>query len=353
MPRIASTLKLGYFPLAENEARRIRRFLQFTGAATVLDPCAGTGAALGIIAGEADLWLYGIELDAYRAVEAKKVLHEVVHGSAFETHAAAESVSLLFLNAPYQHEVGEGKNERMERVFLEHTFRWLKPSGVLVMVVPQNRLTDCRGVLTLQFRDKAFYRLTEPEAAAYRQVVVFGNRRSRQEREKLTDFAVQPANSKLHALTRDYEKIPGLPDVPDRTFTVPTSAPTKLEYRGLPLDLLEDLLASSPAWLQAQRITHAPKTDLSGRPLTFLHPGHVGILCTASALNGAFGRGEDLHLAFWESVKVVDKIEEEGDAPGAIVIRERERFSQRLTLLYTDGRFALLSEAPIESRIIQ
>jgi hypothetical protein len=27
-----------------------------------------------------------------------------------------------------------------------------------------------------------------------------------------------------------------------------------------------------------------------------------------------------------------------------MVIRERERFSQRLTLLYKDGRFALLSE---------
>ena len=41
---------------------------------------------------------------------------------------------------------------------------------------------------------------------------------------------------------------------------------------------------------------------------------------------------------------MVDKVEEEGGSPGAMVIRERERFSQRLTLLYGDGRFALLSE---------
>jgi len=69
-----------------------------------------------------------------------------------------------------------------------------------------------------------------------------------------------------------------------------------------------------------------------------------GLLCTSSLLNGCFGREKDLHLSFWESVKVVDKVEEEGGSPGAMVIRERERFSQRLTLLYGDGRFALLSE---------
>ena len=39
--------KLGYFPLALAEAERIRRFLMFSGEDTsVLDPCAGTGAAL-------------------------------------------------------------------------------------------------------------------------------------------------------------------------------------------------------------------------------------------------------------------------------------------------------------------
>jgi hypothetical protein len=61
-------------------------------------------------------------------------------------------------------------------------------------------------------------------------------------------------------------------------------------------------------------------------------------------MNGCFGEGKDRHVAYWESVKVVDKREEEED--GATVIHERERFSQRLTLLYADGRMALLSEKP-------
>jgi hypothetical protein len=68
-------------------------------------------------------------------------------------------------------------------------------------------------------------------------------------------------------------------------------------------------------------------------------------LCTSGLLNGMFGDGRDLHVANWESVKVVDRIEE-GEDGGNTVIREKERFSQRLTLLYADGRIALLSEKP-------
>jgi hypothetical protein len=64
-------------------------------------------------------------------------------------------------------------------------------------------------------------------------------------------------------------------------------------------------------------------------------------------LNGVFGSGAERHVAHWEAIKVVDKTEEEGD-DGETVIREKERFSQRLTLLFTDGRIELLSEKPRE-----
>jgi len=75
-----------------------------------------------------------------------------------------------------------------------------------------------------------------------------------------------------------------------------------------------------------------------------LHKGHVGLLCTSGLLNGVFGEGKERHVANWESVKVVDKTEEESEDGRSTVIREKERFSQRLTLLYADGRIALLSE---------
>lgn len=56
------------------------------------------------------------------------------------------------------------------------------------------------------------------------------------------------------------------------------------------------------------------------------------------AVEWSVGSGPERHVAYWESVKVVDRIEENGKDENTTVVRERERFSQRLTLLYGDGR---------------
>ena len=151
--RKQAKMKLGHYPLVLVEAKRIRNYLQFPNEpASILDPCAGTGAALCALSDGASARRYGIELDAYRAEEARKVLDDVIQGSAFDTHAPVESFSLLYLNPPYDFEIGEGRNQRMERLFLEHVGRWVRPGGVLVMVTPHDRVYDCRAVLTLQFK---------------------------------------------------------------------------------------------------------------------------------------------------------------------------------------------------------
>jgi len=341
--RLEGRMRLGYYPLDKREAQRIRLFLQFPDEpASVLDPCAGTGAALVAITADSCSKLYGVELDSHRALEARTTVGEVIQGDAFETKAPVESFSLLYLNPPYDFEVGEGKNQRMEKLFLEQFFRLLKTGGALVLVIPFDRIYECRNILSPHFKDKAIYRLTEPQAERYKQAVVFGVRRSAAEKNRLNDQAVNQANWKLAELTRKYDDIPPLPDEADRVYSVPQSGPVRIEYRGLPLDLVEDL-----AWLQAQRVTHAQRKQFFGRPLTPLHAGHVGLCAVSGLLNGVFGSGAERHVAHWEAIKVVDKTEEEGD-DGETVIREKERFSQRLTLLFTDGRIELLSEKPRE-----
>ena len=51
----------------------------------------------------------------------------------------------------------------MEQLFTEHTYRWLKPGGVLVLVIPGERSGTCAEILAVHFREKAIYR------AAWRQ----------------------------------------------------------------------------------------------------------------------------------------------------------------------------------------
>ena len=342
--RSIGRLKLGYFPLSLTEADRIRHFLVFSNeGASVVDPCAGTGEAIVRLTSESKAQLFAVELDAFRAEAARKTVDHLIHGNCFDVHCVVESFSLLFLNPPYDHEISENRNARMERLFLEHTYRWLKPTGVLVLVIPGNRLCDCAEILAVHFRDKAIFRLSEPEAVRYNQIVVLGARRTRKEREQLKDWDVERAKTKLLALSRDYCNLPVLPDVADRQFAVPPSKPAQLVHRGLPLDLLEDLLPGSAAYKQAGRILFAPEVRATGRPLTPLHGGHVGLLTTSGLLNGVFGEGPDLHVARWESVKITDRFEETGD-DNATIIRERERFTQCLTLVYADGTTAMLEE---------
>ena len=339
--RLAGRQRLGFYPLPLAEASRIRGFLEFSEkTCAAIDPCIGEGKAFTQITEGAHAHRYGIELDAERAEQARSVAGEVIHGNCFDVQCPVESFSLVYLNPPYDFEVGEEKSERMERLFLEHVFRWLKPGGVLILVVPGTRLGECGAVLSVHFRDARVYRLTEPECVQYKQVVLFGVRRTRHDRDRLQDNDITRARMWYASLTREMEKTPPLPGTSDRVYTVPPGEPVRMVYRGLPLDEIEDLLPRSSAYRQAAPILLAREMDINGRPLTPLHGGHVGLLCTAGMLNGIFGEGETRHIAHWQSVKLVDKTEEEED--GKTVIRERERFSNELTLVFARGEVAVL-----------
>ncbi|HLG96668.1 MAG TPA: DUF6094 domain-containing protein [Bryobacteraceae bacterium] len=345
LARLESRLKLGYFPLNLAEAVRIRSRLRFPkeACATALDPCAGTGQALAALTEGASVLRYGIELDSFRAEEAKAMLDHVVQGNCFDVHCAVESYGLVFLNPPYDFECSEGHNERTERLFLEHCFRWLQPGGVLVMVIPGQRVSTCSQVLAAHFREILIYRLTETDSERYQQVVVFGIRRTRQERDRLKDIEVSREKGRLCQLASKYEDLPSLKSETERAYAVPPGKTAQLVYRGLPLDAVEDVLPRSAAYRQAGRILFAPRTSVTGRPLTPLHAGHVAILAVSGCLDGLFGQGEDRHLACWSTDKTTDKFGETDDQ-GVTTIRERERFTQTLTLLYADGRAAILRE---------
>jgi len=339
--RFAGRVRLGFYPLPIEEARRIRGFLRFPNElVSALDPCIGNGCALAEIGQDAQAVRYGIELEANRAKVAANVADEVIHGNCFDVQVAVESFSLLYMNPPYDCEIGADQSQRMEKLFLEHTYRWLKRGGVLVFVIPSRYICDCAPLLAQQFRDLQVYRLREPECVKYKQAVLFGVRRTRQERERQQDADIARTRSQLEKLSLDWERLEPMPMVAERQYSIPCGAPVRMTYRGLPLDQIEDLLTRSSAYRQAAAILFAPEMNVLGRPLTPLHGGHVGILCTAGLLNGVFGEGEDRHIAHWQSVKVVDKSEEDED--GTMIIREKERFSNELTLVFGNGRTATL-----------
>jgi hypothetical protein len=341
--RFQGKSRLGFFPLPLSEAQRIRRFLWFPDAAprSAMDACVGDGVAFEAIISGADVLRYGIELDAYRAEQARQQIPNIVQGNALEVQCAVECFGLLYLNPPYDWNLGPADSRRTEPTFLSHTYRWLKPGGVLVFVIPGERLVECSHILGTHFRDVRVYRLEATECVRYKQVVLLGVRRNRRERERLQDAVITRARLHYASLARSATQIPVLPSEPEARYNVPVSGPAQLVYRGLPLDEIEDLLPQSVTYRQAGRILFAEPVSATGRPLTPLHAGHVGLLACSGLLNGIFGSGDQRHIACWQAVKVVDKSEEE-DEEGVITVREKERFSNELTVIFSTGQVAIL-----------
>jgi hypothetical protein len=220
-------------------------------------------------------------------------------------------------------------------------YRWLKAGGVLVLVVTAQRVCECGEILASRFKETRIFRLTDPESVRYRQVVVLATRRSRREREQLRDDDIIARRAQFANIGRNYERLATLGDASMPLYRVPESGPPKLEYRGLPLDEIEDLIPRSSAYRQAARILFPSPATFKGRPLTPLHSGHVALCAVSGMLNGVFGSGKDRHVAAWQAVKVLDR-SEQVEENGTIVQRERERFTNELTLVFESGETAVL-----------
>ena len=129
-----------------------------------------------------------------------------------------------------------------------------------------------------------------------------------------------------------------------RQNVIPSSLPATIHYAGLPLDQIEGAIERSVAMQNARGVLVRKQQKMSGRPVTPLHKGHVGLLACSGMLNGFFGEGDDRHIAHWRAVKHVDEFNEEGEELGETIIRRRERFSHELTLAFVNGRILELKE---------
>jgi SAM-dependent methyltransferase len=208
-----------YYPTPPRVAAAIARHLTpenggLRGAWTVraLDPCAGTGEALALIARALGAETFGIELHDERARAAGEQLDRVLHTSAFSTRLAHGAFSLLFANPPYDVDT---EQRRLEHAFLTKLSRTLYTGGVLVYIVPQRRLGISARYLASHYRDIRIYRFPDPEFKAFGQIVLFARKKA----QGAADPALQ---ARVDAWSEGEQ--PPLPDEPDAAARVPVPA---------------------------------------------------------------------------------------------------------------------------------
>ena len=227
--RAHGKLKLGFYPLPSAEAKRLKNCLVFPPSYSALDPCVGDGVAFTALLEGSGARKYGIELDSYRAEQARNLGIDTVQADTLDVRCPAESLSLLYLNPPYDWEAGQTNNKRLEAVFLEHTYRWLKAEGVLVLVIPQSRVKPCARLLADHFKAHRILRLSEPECRQYNQVAILAVRRTRKER--LADSELLESERCLEQASLEKE-IERLADSTAAAYQVPESAPVSAHSCG-------------------------------------------------------------------------------------------------------------------------
>lgn len=350
MARPESRLKLGYFPLPDSEAHKIGKLLSFPNGVktTALDPCAGTGTALLAITAEADdCALYGVELDSTRARACAATGIETIHAD-FSDVTGMGTMSLVYCNPPYDLDSATDEvKRRQEGVFLQNVTEWLAPGGLLVFVVPYYTLRDCAQRFATAYERVQIFRLTDPQAAMYRQVVVFAVRR------KITHNPDYRINTQLREASSHTATIQTLDEAIDEgiaPYPVRRAVPVTVRSTGMPTDVIEDLLPLNQAYTVVSQFLLPPDDLEIKRPPTPLHAGHVGLLCSAGMLNGIFGEGDNRHSARWRTTKYTAHLPQTDEEKEDGITRQMERFTTEVCLLYANGEFATLGAKPPDEK---
>lgn len=352
MPRPQSLASAGHFPTPPKVAAALAEILASVdhdhyedgyyadqGWYRLLDPCCADGAALQTLALRMDeeyylpLATYGIELHYERAQAATENLQEVLAADLFAAAVAADAFSLLFLNPPYDFNQEGG---RAENAFLEKATPALIPQGLLLFIIPQNRLTSCQDFLANWYQDLDCRSFPDPEYARFQQVVVFGRRKT----EPFPDPAAAARIQSWQA-TRP----PPLP--PPEAFPNPAglALPSAELYPGpegailftdnvslLPLALAE-AAAGGGSWQRpaAQALFAAPQ-ELRVTPLMPARRGQMALMAAAGLLNNLTLEDEDSRVIIKGRTTKTHELAEDGPASQ----KWQDRLTTTLTVLNLD-----------------
>ncbi len=336
--RIHGRIKMGHYPTPPRVVELIRTYFSFPpGQFSSLDPCCGEGDALaGLCAGTSAI-TYGVELDHQRAEESKTRLLQVLRCGIEETRIQHRSCSLLLLNPPYDEltleEDANTKTERQERAFLRMTLSYLIPGGVLVYIIPHNRLDkSIARLLASRFGHIHVLRFPDPEYADFKQIVVFGVK-------KASNTLDEQEALRLHRIPK--MELSSLSDKAEMVCPVPVSGPLTL-FRSILIDP-EDLkkhMAQSALWKRFAALTTTSELRIPRPPLP-LHSGHLGLLLAAGKLDGIMGTGEDSHLVKGSVRKITTVLQE---VKGEVLEeRELDRYVVSIKILNQHGEIRELT----------
>ena len=324
--RLAALAKGGYYPTPERVVDLIADLIHTpTGhyyrdreTLRILDPCCGAGDALQRLAERLDrpnaipIETYGVELHRDRAEEAEKRLNRTLASDMFATSIANGAFGLALVNPPYD---WDSEDKRVEHAFLTHCTRYLAESGLLVFIVPRQRLSYSARYLSTHYGRMRCWSFPVPERELFDQVVLMGYRKADPVPDAAAESMVMEWALGEPEPLRSYpypEYTPATSPSGDILFTTRTVDPVAAAAEARRSGLWASTEITDSLW---------PARDNRTRPLMPLRRGHMAMLVAAGFLDNLVLESEGRRiLVKGKTSKEMVMVE---DTPEKEVYRER------------------------------
>ena len=303
--RLAAQAKGGFYPTPERVIDLLAELIHTPsghynrGRETlrILDPCCGAGEALAQLAermvapNAIPIETYGVELHRDRAEEAERRLSRALASDLFATSIANGAFGLLLLNPPYDF---DSEDKRTEHAFLTHCTRYLAENGLLVFIVPRQRLAVSARYLSTHYGRMRCWAFPDPEREVFDQVALFGYRKADPVPDAHAEGMVmewsigQPEPLRSRRDPYSYgEYTPATTPSGDVLFTTRTVDPVAAAAEARRSGLWTSTAITDTLW---------PANDNRTRPLMPLRRGHMAMLVAAGFLNNLVLEADDRRI---------------------------------------------------------
>ena len=288
--RLAAQAKGGYYPTPERVVDMIADLVHTPSGyfhsevetLRILDPCCGAGDALARLAqrlrrpNALPIETFGVELHRGRADEAAGRLDHALASDLFAASIANGAFGLLLLNPPYDF---DAEDRRTEHAFLTQTTRYLADGGLLVFIVPRQRLAVSARYLSTHYGRLTCRSFPDPEREAFDQVALFGYRKTAPVPDARAEEQVRrwaEGEPERLAFSRFAELTPAAAPSGEILFATRTVDPVAAAAEARRSGLWASSEITDTLW---------PAEDGRTRPLMPLRKGHTAMLVAAGFLN--------------------------------------------------------------------
>lgn len=180
---LGNAARMGAFYTDPEHCKRIGQLFAFPDEEVcVLEPSIGNGVAVNnILQGCKSPTVFGVELNTctYDALKEKEAFPYLLNADFLNgVKISRGAFSFCFANPPYG--MHQESKERLEKLFVEKLWGYLKTGAIFALVIPYYVLAEEKFArcFLARFNPLAFYRFDDDVYASYQQVVIIGQRRA-------------------------------------------------------------------------------------------------------------------------------------------------------------------------------